>query len=444
MQRVWINLFQSKTRLMVVLRFILFLAIVFMGIERLRIMLSYLQSTFTYNNRDVLQYYLIAKATVSGVNPYLPLNVLTQLFIGDVPYFPHPAPCPPFLTILFVPLSFFELNQVTVFIFIVELILLVGISCFLTLLWKNRIDWVATVCIWFLLLAWYPVANDLSYGQLSILLTFFLLAGLLALGKKHRVLGGVLIGFTVAIKLITWPLIIYFAIKKDWRSLITSCLTVIGLNLMSLVVMGAGPFTDYYFHVTTQVTSIYQSAMHNLSLWSIGFRLFSGTGSKFMDNFITAPPLVYAPKIAPLVSIFLLVAFLLTALVWASKSKQLEVGFAIMVCAMLLVSPISWAHYYILLLIPLSILLQYLVNRSYPPWQTLIFVIICLLLFLFNEQIGNLIVSMNGGADILEANGDKITFISSLISYLPTIEVIFLTILIRISCFRGKEAINSS
>jgi hypothetical protein len=179
-------------------------------------------------------------------------------------------------------------------------------------------------------------------------------------------------------------------------------------------------------------------------LWSIGFRLFDGTGSKIMDNYISAPPLVYLPKIAPIVSMILIITFLVGGLVWALKFKDINIAFAIIVCVMLLVSPLAWAHYYILLLIPLSILLQNLVKRSYPPWQTLIFVIIYLLLFLFNEQIGHLVALMNGGSDILEANGNKITFISSLISYLPTIEVIILTILIRISCFQGIDESNTS
>jgi hypothetical protein len=443
MQQVWTNLFQSKTRLIVILRYFLFLAIVFMGIERFRIMLFYLQQTSTYNNRDVLTYYLIAKATISGVNPYLPLNELAQMYIGPVPFYPHPAPCTPFLTIMFVPLTLLDLNQLTVVWFIVELILLVGIACLLTILWKDRIDWKVSIFIFIILLAWYPVANDLSYGQLSILLTFSLLAGLLASRKKQSVLAGVFIGFTMAVKLITWPLILYFVIKKDWRVVISSCLTAVGLNLIALAAIGVDPFIDYYLHVSSQVLTIYQSAMHNLSLWSIGFRLFGGTGSKIMDNYISAPPLVYLPKIAPIVSMILIITFLVGGLVWASKSKDFNIAFAIMVCVILLVSPLSWAHYFILLVIPLSILFLNLVRRSFPAWQTLVFVILCLLLFLFNEQIVNLVMYFNGGAGIMEANGNHITFASSLISYLPTIEVIVLIFLLWKSGVDHKETLKN-
>jgi hypothetical protein len=431
MQTVWINLFQSKTRLMVMLRYFLLLAILFMSIERFRMMLFYLNLPSTFNNRDVMQYYLLAKATISGINPYLPLNDLAQTFIGSIPFSPHPAPCTPFLTIMFIPLSMFSLGQLTMIWFFVELACLVAIASLLPVLWKTKPDWKASIIILCLLLSWYPVVNDLSYGQLSIILTLFLLVGLITLRKNHGIIAGIMIGFTVAIKLITWPLIIYFALKKEWRPLISSCLTAAVLNTIALATIGYRPFLNYYFDVSRQVTVIYQSAMHNLSLWSIGYRLFAGTGSDLFSSFVNAPPLVNLPKIAPFVSIVLIITFLVYSLAWALKSNDQHLTFALLVGAIILISPVSWAHYFVLLIIPLSFLFLDLKKRSFPAWQTSVFVLIGLLLFLFNEQIGNIIIFINGGTSNLEANGNQITFASSLISYVPTIEIIGLTFLLR-------------
>ncbi len=277
MQRVMTNLFQSKARLMVVLRYILVGLVVIMGLARLRLILLLLGSPSSYQERDVLQEYLMAKALISGVNPYLPLDQLAQMFIGKFPFLPHPAPYPPFIAILSTPLLLFSLNNVIVVWFIIEVICLIAISCMLTILWRGRVDWVRVLFIFFLLLTWYAVMVDLLYGQLTILLTTLLLAALLALRKDQKILAGALIGLSVAIKMFTWPLIIYFALKKDWRTLITSCLTAFGLNLIALIVMGIGPIMDYYLRVTMQVSAIYHSFLKNYSLWSIGYRLFAGT-----------------------------------------------------------------------------------------------------------------------------------------------------------------------
>src|SRR4030067_73856 len=96
MRQIIDNLFRSKAPLMVVLRYVLVALVVLMGVARLRIILTLLVSTATYQERDILQEYLMAKALLSGVNPYLPLQELAQLFIGKFPYLPHPAPYPPF------------------------------------------------------------------------------------------------------------------------------------------------------------------------------------------------------------------------------------------------------------------------------------------------------------------------------------------------------------
>jgi hypothetical protein len=430
MQQTFINLFQSKTRLMVILRYILFIAIAFMGVERMRLMLVYLQATETYNNRDFLQYYLIAKAIASGANPYLPLDKLAQIFIGNIEYFPHPAPCTPFLATLFLPLTTISLNQFAVILFAIEMIFLVLVALMLPILWTGRISWLPSMTVFIILIAWYTVANDLSYGQLSILLTVLLLVALLALKKKHKILAGVLIGLTVAIKLITWPLLIYFAIKRDWRTLISSILTTLALNLLAAAVIGIGPFTYYYLQVSSQVFAAYQGVMHNWSLWTIGYRLFEGTGSKLFTSFINAPALIYIPKLAPIFSGLLVAAFLIWGLLRATRSIDIDTAMAIMVCMIIGISPVVWEHYFVMLIIPIIILYRNLWERSFPAWEMLFFVVICLFLFLVNEQLGKIIISINGGSNALSANHNRITFTSSLLSWLPILQVIGLSILL--------------
>ncbi len=429
MQSLLTNLVNSKSRLMAVLRYLLAGLLVFMGLARLRIILMTLASPATFKDRDILQEYLMSKALMAGVNPYLPLDQLASMFIGKFSFLSHPAPHPPFLAILSIPFSGLTIDQVIVVWFVFEVLCLAAIAIMLTYLWKGKVHWLLAGFLVFILLAWYPVMVDLLFGQLTILLTTLLLAALLAWRKDRKILAGVLAGFTVAIKMFTWPLIIYFALKKDWRTFISSCITVVGLNLLALIVMGIGPISDYYLRVTLQVSAIYHSFLKNYSLWSIGYRLFEGT-RPIGGNYISAPPMLNLPQMAPVVSVGLAAAFLLAGLIWAIRSRDKDIAFSIMLCVIVAVSPISWDHYYIMVMISLVILLLNLSQRAFPNKPTILFFIIVLMLFLFNEYISQAIFALNGGLDFVQANGNRISFASSLLETLPIVELVMLTILL--------------
>ncbi len=429
MYRVMTNLIQSKARMMVFLRYLLVGLVGLMGLARLRIILILLVSPATYLQRDILQEYLMAKALVTGVNPYLPLTELAQMFIVKFPFLPHPAPYPPFVAVMSIPLSWFSHNNAIIVWFIFEMACLITLACMLSVLWKGRLEWVRAIFILLVLLTWYPVMVDLLYGQLTILLTTLLLAALLLAKKDRRILAGLFIGLTVAIKIITWPLIIYFALKKDWRTVFSSCITALGLNLIALAVLGIVPIMDYYLRVTGQVLAIYHSFLKNYSLWSIGYRLFEGTQPTGGD-YISAPALVNLPSAAPLVSAGLAIAFLFAGLIWSLRSKDREIAFSIIVFVIVAVSPISWDHYYVMIIISLVVLLHSLVKNAFPPWPTIIFAITALMLFLFNDRISDVIILLNGGKELLQAHGNQITFASSTLEMLPMVELVFMTVLL--------------
>jgi hypothetical protein len=430
MQRVIKNIIQTKAPLMVVLRYLLIGAVILMGLARLRITLLLLASPENYKERDILQLYLMAKGLITGLNPYLPLNVLAEKFIGPFPYFPHPAPYPPFDAILFSPLLAFNIRNAIIIWYILELLFLFAIACLITVLWKGRLSGINAIIIFFIMLAWYPVMRELALGQLSILVALLFLAALVALHKGQRILAGVLIGLSIAIKVIAWPLIIYFIFKKDWKVVISSVITTIGLNLIALIVMGSSHFFEYYLQVSTQVTNFYKAELANVSIWSMGFRLFTGTGSQVFVNSLIAPPLFDLPKLAPYFSLVLAIIYLLAGMTLAIKSKDSDTGFAIMGCIIVAISPIVWDHYFVILITSMVIMIRMLVRQSFPLEPTLIFTFILMLYFFFNEHIRDLILSMNGRNELVHVNEYQITFTSSLIAILPMIELLILTLLL--------------
>jgi hypothetical protein len=283
--------------------------------------------------------------------------------------------------------------------------------------------------LFFTLLALYPVMVDLLYGQLTILLTTLLLGGLLAWRKEKHILAGALVGLSVAIKMFTWPLLFFFAIKRDWHTFISSSITAISLNLLAMLVMGVKPIMNYYLQVTMQVGAIYRAFLQNYSLWSIGYRFFDGT-RPIGEGYIYAPPLLYLPKIAPYVSAGLAISFLIIGLVWATRSRNKEIAYSILILVIVLVSPISWDHYYVLITISLTVLLISLSRASFPNWQTILFLLIALMLFLFNEHIAEIMLLINRGVHASQGTVYQITFASSLLEILPIVQVVALTFLL--------------
>jgi hypothetical protein len=111
MRRVINNLLYSKAPLMVVLRYVLVLLVILMGIARLRIILVLLTNPKSYLDRDLLTYYLMSKAFLADLNPYLPLNELALRFVGSPSDLTHPAPSTPIMILLFVPLALVSLGN---------------------------------------------------------------------------------------------------------------------------------------------------------------------------------------------------------------------------------------------------------------------------------------------------------------------------------------------
>jgi hypothetical protein len=52
------------------------------------------------------------------------------------------------------------------------------------------------------------------------------------------------------------------------------------------------------------------------------------------------------------------------------------------------------------------------------------------MLFLFNDRIADVMCLLNGGQDYLQATGNQITFVSSLLEIMPMVELVILTILL--------------
>jgi hypothetical protein len=163
-----------------------------------------------------------------------------------------------------------------------------------------------------------------------------------------------LLGAIFALKLMAWPILIFLLVRKRWSAVAAAGVVVVGANCAAAALVGLGTVWTYYRNIGPSVAALYRNNAANFSLWSLGWRLFEGTGSNVVYS-IAAPPLVLAPGLASTFAWGLPAVLLALGLVLAIKMESLDATFSMLVCTNILIGPVAWSHYLTLTLIPIAV-----------------------------------------------------------------------------------------
>ncbi|MGE0128860.1 MAG: glycosyltransferase family 87 protein [Blastocatellales bacterium] len=398
-------------------RFLLIIAL-FFGISGLRPVINSCSHPSVYD-KDFISPYLMAKAMLAGVNPYLPLSELAARWLPDLPHdiFPHPTPHTPTLGLLCLPLALFEYQTAARIWLAIELGCLLASAFLLLRWWGTPLTARRMILVCGFALGWPPITSDLMFGQLNLPLLAILFAALLALRDGKDVAGGAMLGALFALKLMGWPVVIFLALRRRWRGVVAAGAVAVAANLLAMAVIGSGSVRDYYLKVGPQVAAHYHSNDLNFSAWTVGARLFSDFGF----NYLTRTPwpsatldhlLTYA---APLV-------ILLGAIVLALKVARFDAAFALLAGASIILSPVAWPYYLVLALIPIAVAIRSLQELEWPRNQTLLALGLCLLISL--RQMPYVAIASAFADRTAQAGIPVIPFAVGLLSLLPAVEIL--------------------
>jgi hypothetical protein len=197
----------------------------------------------------------------------------------------------------------------------------------------------------------FPLLLHIHFGQLSLLI-LLLLTGVWAADRSDRPrLAGVLLGAAVTIKLFPGVLFLYFIARKRWRVVESGLLSIASITTLTGLILGFDHFGYYANHIIPRVSK-YRGLWFNLSL--------PGYWTKLFD-----PPREY-PFIQPLARIpilarsaTILTCALILMAVWraarrARSRAATDLSFGLAMTATLLISPITWDHYLLMLMVPLG------------------------------------------------------------------------------------------
>ena len=391
----------------------------------LRLWLS-MQSLETPNiyRKDFLQEYLLARAAVEGKDPYLPVPSLARAFVGeiDVPLFPHPTPHPPPAGLLAWPLAFVGYETAAAVWLIFELFCLIaGVCILLRGITEKTPSAGVVIVVTSAAIATSPIWTDLILGQLMIPLLLLLSGSWLSLKQGNDRRAGALLGLSLALKLMGLPILLFLAFRRRWGAVLPAVVTVAVANLFCVPLMGLSPVLKYYFKVSGMMFPLYRAAASNISLWTIGWRFFDGTGSPVIV-LLQAPPLIHAPATAALVLVALPVVVLAVVLIAALRTRDQSSAFGMLICLSILIHPIAWNHYLVLMAIPVLVAARRLWERGFPSPQCILLLCLGLILGLPPEQINQ--AQLHFTQHLLPDGEGFVTFAGSLLGLSYTIAVL--------------------
>jgi Glycosyltransferase family 87 len=284
-------------------------------------------------DKDFGQEYVLARAIRDGIDPYQSVRELGTRYVTPEGNFnkEHPTPHPPTVGLLALPLSFSSYGDAALLWLVIELACLYG--CALLLLRKNREPPLLGLMVALALIGWPPMTLELGLGQLTLPMLLGILAAQWALQSGHRRLGGALLGATLIVKPLGWPLLLLLAVRREWQALSAAALVVVLSAGAAVVAIGVEHSAGYVLRVLPTLGAMFQTEPTNMALSTVGARV----GIAWLGPLAAAAVVVLGT--------------------WWSGKRTLEVGLAMMTTVSLLASPLSWSFYFVLALVPIGYLI---------------------------------------------------------------------------------------
>lgn len=418
---VFARLLHAQKPVLKVARWCLLACLIALSAVTIRTLVAALRPPLLYQ-RDLLQEYVLGKAAWDGVNPYQPLPELARRYLPevDVPLLPHATPHPPPVVLLSLPLALMPYGTANILWTVAELAAICGVWWMLSRLFGLGLRARGVLFAAFLTLGWHPFLQELIYGQLMVFALLLVVGAVLARHRSRTLVAGALLGGALALKLLGLPILLYWALKREWRS-VAAALGAAGLlNLAAAVVLGPAVVVDYYLAAGVGVSSHYQAFAFNYSPWTLGWRLFVGTGSDVLVS-VTAPPLAALPGLAPVASLLAMLLLLAGGLWLALRARESGVSHMVLLCLSVLTTPVTWVHYFTWALPPLVLLGKQLHRRGLPVALTALGLLVVLALALPAHLITGAVCAFSLNPACPDA---QVPFLASVITLLQPLSVI--------------------
>lgn len=211
-----------------------------------------------------------------------------------------------------------------------------------------------------ILLLCNPLRQQVNQGQFGGLLSLMVTGVWIAARSDRPMWAGGLLGAAAAIKVFPGFLFLYFILRRQWSVVAAGALSLAALTGMAAIIFGTETYATYIQEVLPRVPK-FRVLWQNSSLAGLACKLFD-PDPESVNRYGRVVSLWNRPEFANVAwGLSSAVVLALAALVILRGRSQLATdrAFGVSVTAMLLVSPVTWDHYFLLLLLPLALVWQW-------------------------------------------------------------------------------------
>jgi hypothetical protein len=206
----------------------------------------------------------------------------------------------------------------------------------------------------FLLLG-QPLLMQFFHGQWNLILLLLVTASWASERSGRPSWAGVLLGTATAIKLFPAFLFLYFLMRRQWIAVIAGVLAFGMLTGLTAGLLGPETYRIYLHDVVPKLWTN-RSSWYNASLVGFWTKLFDPATA--VQHVVPLWRSGTALRVANLLTVLAVLASVTWVVGRANTRAALDHAFGLAVTGMLLVSPITWDHSFVMLLFPISILLH--------------------------------------------------------------------------------------
>jgi hypothetical protein len=201
-----------------------------------------------------------------------------------------------------------------------------------------------TVLFYAVFLGWYPMYGVLRSGQWGALLCLLVVAGWYGIRRDRPILGGVAIGVAVSLKLFPALMLLYFLLRHR-RACWAGVATILILNTATMAVVGPQFYLDY-LSTARSVVDTWGGDLDNCSL----------LGALHHLGDLLGIPALSSRAVFMATALLLVAVICLLVLAARPSVPRIDFEFSLFVVAMTFLSPTCWFHYFVVLLLPLTLL----------------------------------------------------------------------------------------
>jgi hypothetical protein len=199
-----------------------------------------------------------------------------------------------------------------------------------------------------------PFREHMVFAQSQGLMLCLVALSMLAARRSHDNIAGGLIGFAALLRAYPFLLLGYFATRRRWRAVSSALLVMCVVGILTLVVVGARNSFSFVsvWSVGQSGSGYWPNIPADIAISGFVYRAFHGFSSE---------PYSPGASVGQIATVVICDASVLALSAWSSIRAPVEEDyelrtFPLWVVAMLLVSPLAWIHYMVLLYVPLVLI----------------------------------------------------------------------------------------